>query len=63
MSQPHPERKSVLVEANPLFIDDMLGVATGSCSACYRQGYGLDARNSAITDMRSAPGPGRRSRC
>ena len=54
VSQPHPERKSVLVEANPLFINDMMGVAMG-LQRLYRQGYGLDARNSAITDIRTGP--------
>ncbi len=54
VSQPHPERKSVLVEANALFINDMMGVALG-LQRQYRQGYALDARNSAITDIRSSP--------
>ncbi|MFM9916241.1 MAG: zinc-dependent metalloprotease [Rhizobacter sp.] len=54
VSQPHPERKSVLVEANPLFINDMMGVAMG-LQRQYRQGYGLDTRNSAITDIRTTP--------
>jgi hypothetical protein len=54
VSQPHPERKSVLVEANALFINDMLGVAMG-LQRQYRQGYALDARNSAITDIRTSP--------
>ncbi len=54
VSQPHPERKSVLVEANTLFINDMMGVALG-LQRQYRQGYALDTRNSAITDIRSSP--------
>jgi hypothetical protein len=54
VSQPHPERKSVLVEANALFINDMLGIAMG-LQRQYRQGYALDTRNSAITDIRSSP--------
>jgi hypothetical protein len=37
-SQPHPERKSVLVEANALFINDMTGVAV-NLQRFYRQGY------------------------
>jgi hypothetical protein len=53
-SQPHPERKSVLVEANVLFINDMTGVAV-SLQRYYRQGYALDPRNSAITEVRGNP--------
>ncbi len=53
LSQPHPERKSVLVEANPLFINDMLGTAL-ALQRSYRQGYTLDARNSAITAVRGS---------
>jgi hypothetical protein len=53
-SQPHPERKSVLVEANALFINDMTGVAA-HLQRHYRQGYALDARNSAITEVRGNP--------
>ncbi|MBX9716743.1 MAG: zinc-dependent metalloprotease, partial [Burkholderiaceae bacterium] len=54
VSQPHPERKSVLVEANALFVNDMMGIAMG-LQRQYRQGYGLDTRNSAITDIRTSP--------
>ena len=52
VSQPHPERKTILVEANALFINDMLGVGQG-LQRQYRQGYALDARNSAITTVRA----------
>ena len=54
VSQPHAERKSVLVEANALFINDMTGVAV-NLQRYYRQGYALDARNSAITEVRGNP--------
>ena len=54
VSQPHPERKSVLVEANALFVNDMMGVAMG-LQRQYRQGYALDTRNSAITEVRTSP--------
>ncbi len=50
-SQPHPERKSVLVEANALFISDILSVAT-ELQRAYRQAYAFDGRNSAITALR-----------
>ena len=54
LSQPHPERKSVLVEANALFVADLLGTAT-QLQRTYRQGYSLDTRNSAITALRNTP--------
>ena len=53
-SQPHPERKSVLVEMNPLFITDMMGIGM-DLQRAYRQGYAFDARNSAITSVRGKP--------
>ena len=54
LSQPHPERQTVLVEANALFVNDML--ATGmQLQRTYRQGYSLDQRNSAITSVRATP--------
>jgi hypothetical protein len=54
VSQPHPERKTILVEANPLFINDLLAVGQG-LQRQYRQGYALDTRNSAITEVRATP--------
>ncbi len=51
-SLPHPDRKSVLVEANALFVNDMMGIAQG-LQRQYRQGYALDGRNSVITEVRS----------
>lgn len=54
LSQPHPERKSVLVEANALFLNDMLGTGM-ALQRTYRQGYSLDTRNSAITTVRATP--------
>ncbi|HMC15394.1 MAG TPA: DUF5117 domain-containing protein, partial [Albitalea sp.] len=54
LSQPHPERKSILVEANPLFVNDMLGTGM-QLQRSYRQGYALDTRNSAITAVRATP--------
>ena len=53
-SLPHPERKSVLVDANAMFVNDMLGIAT-QLQRAYRQGYGFDGRNSAITGLRASP--------
>ncbi len=54
LSQPHPTAKSVLVELNSLFLNDMLGRAA-DLQRTYRQGYGFDPRNSAITAVRGKP--------
>ena len=51
VSQSHPERKTVLVDAGALFMGDMLGLAS-SLQRQYRQGYSYDGRNSAITSVR-----------
>lgn len=53
-SQPHPESRAILIEANGLFLSDLLGIA-GTLQRNYRQGYGLDGRNSAITGLRGKP--------
>jgi len=53
-SQPHPERKSVLVEANALFLTDLPGAAT-RLEQTYRQSYAFDARNSFFGNIRSTP--------
>ena len=52
LSQPDPERKSVLVEANALFMSDLLGLGM-DLQRSYRQGYAFDPRNSAITQVRA----------
>jgi hypothetical protein len=52
-SQPHPERKSVLVEANSYFLNDVLGVGM-MLQRAFRQGYSLDRSNSTITGARSS---------
>jgi hypothetical protein len=51
-SLPHPERKSVLVEANALFISDIAGDST-QLEAAYRAPYSFDQRNSSFTQVRS----------
>lgn len=53
-SQPHPQRKSVLVELNALFLGDLLGIAS-TLDRSFRQGYAFDARNSAIGKERALP--------
>jgi len=54
LSLPEPERKSVLVEANTLLLADLLAFGM-DLQRTYRQGYAFDARNSAITHVRSTP--------
>ena len=51
-SQPDPHTNAVLVEANSLFLTDMLAIAP-DLQRNYRQGYAFDARNSAITGLRA----------
>ncbi|HEX6019001.1 MAG TPA: DUF5117 domain-containing protein, partial [Burkholderiaceae bacterium] len=53
-SQPHPDTKAVLVEANGLFVHDLLGIGI-ALQRAYRQGYAFDARNSAIATVRGRP--------
>jgi hypothetical protein len=52
-SQPHPERKSVLVEASALLFADIPG-AYAFLDRTYRQPYGFDARNSSLGTLRTA---------
>lgn len=52
-SQPHPERNSVLVEANALFVNDMPAAAS-ALEQSYRQGYSFDARNSYLADAKAS---------
>ncbi len=53
-SRPHPDSDAVLVEANALFLTDLLGTGA-QLQRQYKQGYSFDARNSAITAVRSTP--------
>ncbi len=50
-SQPHPDRKSVLIEANPLFLSDILGIGM-MLQRGLRGGYSMDRSNSVITAVR-----------
>ena len=52
-SQPHPDRKSVLIEANALFLNDLMGVGM-MLQRGLRQGYSLDRSNSVITEVRGS---------
>ncbi len=51
-SLPHPERKSVLVDANALLLADLPAVAT-ILETQYRIPYTFDARNSSFTKVRN----------
>ncbi|MFM2343147.1 MAG: hypothetical protein RLZZ592_2800 [Pseudomonadota bacterium] len=51
LSQPHPERRSVLVDASALFLTDLMGLGA-HLQRTYRQGYALDGRHSGITGVR-----------
>ena len=53
-SLPHPERKTVLVEAGPMFLTDMLGLGM-ALQRAFRQGYALEGRNTYFTTVRSSP--------
>ena len=53
VSRPHPERKSVLIEANALLLADLPGAAT-HLEAAYRLPYAFDARNSSFTAVHVA---------
>ena len=54
VSQPHPERKSVLIDANALFMSDLPGAAI-ALDRIYRQSYSFDSRNSTIVQARAMP--------
>ena len=54
VSQPHPDRKSILVEANALFFGDLPGAAP-RLEQAYRQSYAFDSRNSSFRDVQSTP--------
>ena len=53
-SQPHPERKSVLVEASGLLFGDIPG-AYAYLDRTYRQPYSFDSRNSSFGTLRTSP--------
>jgi hypothetical protein len=53
-SQPSPEHKSILIEANGLFVSDMLGIGM-LLQRNFHQGYGFDPRHSAIMSLHGSP--------
>jgi hypothetical protein len=52
VSAPHPDSKSILVEANALFLIDLPGAST-LLETAFRVPYALDARNSSFTKAES----------
>jgi hypothetical protein len=54
LSQPHPERKTFLVEANPFFLKDLPMGAT-QLEFAFRQPYGFDAANSSFVKLNGTP--------
>ena len=52
-SKPHPDKKSLLIEANALLLADLPGAAS-NLEAAYRLPYSFDARNSSFTSVRAA---------
>jgi len=54
VAQPHPQRKSVLIDASALLFADIPG-ANGMLERAYRQSYSFDARNSSIKKIRATP--------
>lgn len=55
VSQPHPDRKAVLVDLSAMLMTDLMGLGT-QLQRIYRQGYAMDARNSAVVGVRGQPG-------
>jgi hypothetical protein len=53
-SQPAPDSKAVLIEANGLFLGDMLGMAI-HLQQRFRQNYAMDPRNSFFDYVRGTP--------
>ncbi len=53
-SAPHPERKTVLVEASSFFLGDMLGLGM-ALQRQYRQGYAIEPRNTYFSSIRALP--------
>ncbi len=54
VSAPHPDRKSVLIDASTLFLNDLMGVGM-MLQRGLRQGYSADRSNSLITAVRATP--------
>jgi hypothetical protein len=55
VSSPHPQSKSILVEANALLFGDIMAMTT-RLEAAFRMTYVMDARNSSFLTIRSDEG-------
>src|SRR5688572_9554302 len=55
VSQPHPDSKSILVEANALLLSDIPAAST-QLETAFRLPYALDARNSHIVKAKASEG-------
>ena len=51
-SEPHPERKSILVDASGFFLNDIPGTAT-ELENSFKAPYSFDQRNSSFTQVRA----------
>jgi hypothetical protein len=58
-SQPHPERKSVLIDVKRVDALRHSRRRTVFLERTYRQMYSFDSRNSSIVKTRATPGPAR----
>ena len=52
VSQPHPQRKSVLIDASALLVTDIPGYST-TLESSFRMNYQLDRANSSFTAVRN----------
>ncbi|HET9978443.1 MAG TPA: zinc-dependent metalloprotease [Burkholderiaceae bacterium] len=52
-SAPHPERKTILIDAGALLLNDMLGVGA-ALQRAFRQGYTLEGRNTHFAAVRGS---------
>ncbi len=53
-SQPHPQRKTVLIDANALLLTD-IPVGDGFTTGIHMRNYTFDAKNSSFEALRSTP--------
>ena len=53
VSAPHPETKSILIEANALLFTDIAGYQT-ALEAAFRMPFGLDTRNTSFSSMKNS---------
>ena len=55
VSQPHPDSKAVLIEANALLFADLPGYST-SLEQAFRMAFALDSRNTSFTKINNSEG-------